>query len=127
MITLTLNKAHEFKVDEVLHLRVTSIFEMAPGKWRLQCDDITPLPGAEIGYGCHVCGIVEAAKPDGSLPEGWTKRDFEDGHFFLCDKDKEAQVCRYCGCTNEQACETGNGPCHWVEPDLCSACAEKKQ
>ncbi len=36
-------------------------------------------------------------------------------------------VCRECGCTDEN-CEqcfkkTGE-PCHWVEPDLCSACTE---
>jgi hypothetical protein len=36
--------------------------------------------------------------------------------------------CRVCGCTNERACTrdrvTGDpiAPCHWVEPDLCSAC-----
>jgi ParB family transcriptional regulator, chromosome partitioning protein len=32
-------------------------------------------------------------------------------------------ACRVCGCTDAQACEGG---CHWVEPDLCSACAPKK-
>lgn len=26
-------------------------------------------------------------------------------------------VCRVCGCTDQEACE---GPCYWVEPDLCS-------
>ena len=34
--------------------------------------------------------------------------------------------CRVCGCTNLNACidkKTGQ-PCHWVEPDLCSACAD---
>lgn len=30
--------------------------------------------------------------------------------------------CRECGCTDERACPT-DPPCHWVEPDLCSACA----
>lgn len=29
-------------------------------------------------------------------------------------------VCRGCGCTELAACEEG---CHWVEADLCSACA----
>ena len=27
--------------------------------------------------------------------------------------------CRICGCTDDHACPGG---CHWVEPDLCSAC-----
>ena len=32
------------------------------------------------------------------------------------------RACRECGCTDERACPT-DPPCHWVEPDLCSACA----
>jgi hypothetical protein len=35
--------------------------------------------------------------------------------------------CRVCGCTAENGCYIEKGPfaesCHWVEPDLCSACA----
>jgi hypothetical protein len=40
----------------------------------------------------------------------------------------DAASCRVCGCTNTRACTrdrvTGEpiAPCHWVEPDLCSAC-----
>lgn len=30
--------------------------------------------------------------------------------------------CRRCGCVEEMACQTCEGPCYWVEPDLCSAC-----
>lgn len=30
------------------------------------------------------------------------------------------RVCRECGCTEDNACE---GPCYWVELDLCSACS----
>lgn len=33
--------------------------------------------------------------------------------------------CRECGCTEERACMTLAGPCHWVAEDLCSACAER--
>ncbi len=48
----------------------------------------------------------------------------------LAQKDQEAAAvsesqkrkCRKCGCTNDKACKTEDGPCHWVEPDLCSAC-----
>ena len=39
-----------------------------------------------------------------------------------------AQTCRVCGCTDDdcsQCIEKTGGPCHWVEPDLCSACAEE--
>ncbi len=31
------------------------------------------------------------------------------------------QVCRHCGCSQRNACFPA---CHWVEADLCSACAE---
>jgi hypothetical protein len=30
--------------------------------------------------------------------------------------------CRVCGCTELNACLTADGPCWWVEWDLCSAC-----
>lgn len=36
-------------------------------------------------------------------------------------------TCRVCGCTDEDcsACILRTGhPCHWIEPDLCSACVE---
>lgn len=35
----------------------------------------------------------------------------------------DENACRECGCTEHQACMTEAGPCHWVEPDLCSACS----
>ncbi len=38
---------------------------------------------------------------------------------------KQVRKCRVCGCTEEKACQTAGGPCHWVEEDLCSACADK--
>ena len=36
-------------------------------------------------------------------------------------KAKKRAACRICGCTETNACITSAGPCHWVEPDLCSA------
>ena len=35
----------------------------------------------------------------------------------------EPRKCRVCGCTETTPCMTNSGPCYWVEPDLCSACA----
>lgn len=32
-------------------------------------------------------------------------------------------ACRICGCTEHRACVVAGLPCHWIEPDLCSACA----
>ncbi|WP_449240565.1 hypothetical protein [Desulfoscipio gibsoniae] len=33
----------------------------------------------------------------------------------------DVNTCRVCGCTDDNACPGG---CWWVEPDLCSRCAE---
>jgi hypothetical protein len=34
------------------------------------------------------------------------------------------QVCRVCGCSEHDACgDIDEMPCHWAEPDLCSACS----
>jgi len=45
------------------------------------------------------------------------------------DEDQAAGVrrCRVCGCTDDHACidTVTCEPCHWVEPDLCSVCADK--
>jgi hypothetical protein len=35
--------------------------------------------------------------------------------------------CRRCGCTDDRACQTEDGPCFWVEDDLCSACATDEE
>lgn len=32
-------------------------------------------------------------------------------------------TCELCGCTDFAACQTPEGPCHWVAANLCSACA----
>lgn len=40
------------------------------------------------------------------------------------------RACRVCGCPDEQACETADGPCRWVDDgrggNLCSACEAAK-
>ncbi len=35
------------------------------------------------------------------------------------------QACRDCGCTQDRACVTDGVACHWVQPDLCSACVDQ--
>ncbi len=42
------------------------------------------------------------------------------------DENQAIRRCRVCGCCDYQACMTEDGPCHWVEPDLCSGCAGKE-
>lgn len=52
----------------------------------------------------------------------------EDGEELLSWQDyfiervENEQVCRVCGCTENNACLGG---CHWVEEDLCSQCVDK--
>lgn len=36
-------------------------------------------------------------------------------------------VCRGCGCTDTSACMTEDGPCRWIEEDLCSGCVATHQ
>ena len=124
MISLILNKVHQFKPGEIIHLKVDQIYEQAPGKWRLECSDVTPLPGAEpTGYACRGCCIVMPAAEDGGLPDKWVEKKFPERIFFLCPECQEdVQICRVCGCSNEDPCEDG---CYWVEEDLCSACVDK--
>lgn len=49
-----------------------------------------------------------------------------DGNPIELPQDTGQRHCRQCGCTDAQACMTDDGPCHWVEPDLCSGCAGKE-
>jgi hypothetical protein len=34
-------------------------------------------------------------------------------------------VCRDCGCSDSDACESDDGACYWAAEDLCSACCER--
>lgn len=41
----------------------------------------------------------------------------------VCRHPTPVRFCRECGCWELEACLDGDGvPCHWIEPDLCSAC-----
>lgn len=42
-------------------------------------------------------------------------------------KSDRRRRCRECGCTDERACWTLEGPCYWVEEDLCSACVPRRE
>lgn len=78
---------------------------------------------------CRVCQKIESAQTSWSaddslcytcalhagVPVG-DKRDEADRDFF------PDGACRFCGCTDDHACEGG---CHWVQPTICSACANK--
>ncbi len=40
---------------------------------------------------------------------------------FARTAPNEGNRCRVCGCTETNACMTPTGPCHWIEPGLCSS------
>lgn len=50
-------------------------------------------------------------------------------HFTFCPECAPAvQICRVCGCIDQDACEDSEGDsCWWVETDLCSACVGKEK
>lgn len=126
MIILDLNEDDlnkRLELGEVLHLKVEAIKAIWPGRYRLVLQDVSPLPGAEpTSYACHFCGLIGEALPDGSLPDGWAVKTFEKGAHIVCPECGDARICRVCGCSDDQACETAEGRCLWVEEDLCSAC-----
>ena len=124
MIVLQMDKPRAFKAGEVVHLKVVDIQATSPGRWRLSVQDVTPLPGAQTSYFCDFCFIGQPAQEDGSLPQGWIERKAEKRTRFACEDCTEDPMCRVCGCTNQEACTSDKGPCSWVEPNLCSACAE---
>lgn len=67
----------------------------------------------------------EVVDPD---PGETAVTDEQEDENLAKEREAEAQTeeqvrkCRVCGCTEENACQTPEGPCHWVEEDLCSNC-----
>lgn len=44
----------------------------------------------------------------------------------ISNPDTSEWKCRRCGCTDFEPCLTDEGPCCWVENNLCSACLTKE-
>lgn len=38
---------------------------------------------------------------------------------------QSVKKCRFCGCSDTNACMTPDGPCSWIEQDVCSNCCSK--
>lgn len=79
--------------------------------------DLAPLAIASLA---RALGVENPPMPElkDFHPEGKGKPGSSPG--------KGEGVCRVCGCTDDdcrQCIEKTGEPCHWVEPDLCSACA----
>jgi hypothetical protein len=59
---------------------------------------------------------------ENGFDEDTVKKFYEGDSQFLIEEQEPVQKCRVCGCSWNNPCEGG---CYWVEPDLCSKCAEE--
>ncbi|BBK44154.1 hypothetical protein STVA_41740 [Allostella vacuolata] len=76
----------------------------------------TVSPYLDSAIACHLRDAIDAAVPD----EAWES----DG--LPAVPSLAGPLCRECGCGERNACVTEAGPCHWFEPDLCSACVPEE-
>lgn len=79
----------------------------------------------EVARVTKVFGRRAAADPGGGVRGGAAAADQGSaGATGRAGGRAGVKTCRVCGCTEEK--RTGL-PCFWVEPDLCSACAETEE
>lgn len=92
------------------------------------CDDMCVGQGyCNHGDGMHTCPECHGE----GFEEDLVGDDYDDGDDFAddplgrpgCFDPWSLQTCQVCGCTDSRACVVRGVPCHWVEEDLCSACA----
>ncbi|MBX3447537.1 MAG: hypothetical protein KF765_12355 [Parvibaculaceae bacterium] len=85
-----------------------------------RCDWCQSTNSVEVRSSCEACASVETDGNDlqqfagilGGLP------------VEARAPDPAGRQCRVCGCTQENACQTEDGPCFWLEDDLCSGCLD---
>lgn len=58
---------------------------------------------------------------------GWALSELDNEIACECACQRNVRRCRICRCTDDRACLTPTGPCHWIEQDLCSACPRQLQ
>lgn len=78
--------------------------------------DFTDCPGADAGADFPECF--------GELDECGNVDRWECWQRYFLERVQLEPVCRVCGCTQNNACPGG---CSWIEPDLCSACADGRK
>lgn len=99
-----------------------------------ECGNIDCTPGQHLDYYCKFCesefDIAQAELEEyyfGPMPLGMKEIESETESQEEPVMTPEWQKCRVCGCTWNTPCITSEGPCYWVEKDLCSACAEREE
>lgn len=115
-----------FEVAARIRDEAAPLLQQEAAHLREVAERASPAPAVE----CRVCGkpspetlelLADMAAKLAALQSGLDR-------LLACAGQEAAPPaegkCRSCGCTNWAACQDWDGPCHWVEPDLCSACAD---
>lgn len=76
--------------------------------------DEMPCPAEIMGVAWLECEGETGTCGDFGQWECWQR--------YFRERVESEQVCRVCGCTQDNACPGG---CSWVEEDLCSCCTPK--
>ncbi|MDO8837992.1 MAG: hypothetical protein Q7V31_03625 [Parvibaculum sp.] len=74
----------------------------------------------------HLAFRVHAAQIADEALGGAYKAATTDFLASLTGAALAARRCRVCGCTQNNACMTDEGPCYWIEKDLCSGCLDRE-
>lgn len=104
----------------------------------LKNTDLAFTTSPDAGHPACVCSrcagqISENELPVRVHPENETGHSVLNGiEYRFCENcfagmatDAEEQVCRVCGCSDDDPClHPDYGPCSWYEEDLCSHCVE---
>lgn len=64
--------------------------------------------------------------PEDEMPVKLRKKIIAKRIKLITTKDSSRR-CRVCGCTHFNPCIDEEGPCYWIEEDLCSSCATEEQ
>ena len=97
---------------------------------------LRPSPGAAV-WGVQLEAVVSGDRLVSSLIHRPHDPSIDDPDCEACaaelqerfpdvdepDDGDPGDICRECGCTDDAPCREEFGPCSWIEPDLCSACA----
>lgn len=80
------------------------------------------------GYTGAEATVLEQMLYEGDAPLSALKSHGYAANCLDCGVEvMDEQVCRSCGCTDDEACSSEvESTCHWAEDDLCSFCVGKE-
>lgn len=72
--------------------------------------------------------VCNGSPKDGRIPiDQLEKKPFDHDMRYHPEASDYDGKCRVCGCDHYHPCITEDGPCYWVEDDLCSACSKNME